>query len=150
MRDLDRFVAAQRACFATALEELTAGRKRSHWMWFIFPQLAGLGHSATSQYYGIESLAEAIAYLRHPILGPRLAACAEAVLAVEGRSARDIFGAPDDLKLRSCATLFAQASPPGSVHQRLLDRYFGGAADPATMALLEDERLDSSARDPAR
>ena len=119
---LDRFVQAQAASFDLALAELQSGHKRSHWMWFIFPQLAGLGASALSQHYAIQSLAEAEAYLQHPVLGRRLKECAEAVLAVEGRSALDIFGSPDDLKLRSCATLFAQVSPPGSVFERLLEQ----------------------------
>jgi uncharacterized protein (DUF1810 family) len=104
-------------------------------MWYVFPQIAGLGISATSCKYAIESLAEADAYLRHELLGPRLAACAEAALAVEGRSAREIFGSPDDLKLRSSATLFAQVSPAGSVFHRLLDKYFGGQPDDATLRL---------------
>jgi uncharacterized protein (DUF1810 family) len=133
---LDRFVEAQRTTYETALAELKAGRKVSHWMWFVFPQLDGLGFSATAQRYAIQSLAEAEAYLRHPILGPRLVASTEAVLAVDGRSARDIFGSPDDLKLRSCATLFAQVSPAGSVFHRLLAKYFGGEADAETLRLL--------------
>jgi uncharacterized protein (DUF1810 family) len=133
---LDRFVEAQRTTYETALAELGDGRKVSHWMWFVFPQLDGLGFSATAQRYGIQSLAEAEAYLRHPILGPRLVASAEAVLAVDGRSAREIFGSPDDLKLRSCATLFAQVSPAGSVFERLLAKYFGGEADAETLRLL--------------
>ena len=103
--DLSRFVQAQAADYARALDEIRSGRKRSHWMWYIFPQFAGLGSSPTSRRYAIKSLAEAEAYLRHPVLGPRLRACAEAVLAVEGRSASEIFGTPDDMKLRSSATL---------------------------------------------
>lgn len=135
--DLDRFVQAQRHCYEQALSEIRAGRKRSHWMWFVFPQLAGLGRSPTSREYSITTLAEAEAYLQHPVLGPRLTECAEAVLAVEGRSAHDIFGSPDDLKLRSCATLFAIVSPPGSVFHRLLDRYFRGEPDARTRQLLD-------------
>ena len=133
---LDRFVQAQAASFDHALAELQSGHKRSHWMWFIFPQLAGLGASALSQRYAIQSLAEAEAYLQHPVLGRRLIECAEAVLAVEGRSALDIFGSPDDLKLRSCATLFAQVSPPGSVFERLLEKYFDARPDERTLRLL--------------
>ena len=133
---LDRFVQAQAASFDRALAELQSGHKRSHWMWFIFPQLAGLGASALSQHYAIQSLAEAEAYLQHPVLGRRLVECAEAVLAVEGRSALDIFGSPDNLKLRSCATLFAQVSPPGSVFERLLERYFDARPDERTLRLL--------------
>jgi uncharacterized protein (DUF1810 family) len=102
-------------------------------MWFVFPQMAGLGSSAMSERYAIRSDDEARAYLAHPILGARLKECAEAALAVEGRSAREIFGSPDDLKLRSSATLFAAVSPPGSVFQQLLDKYFGGVADPITI-----------------
>jgi uncharacterized protein (DUF1810 family) len=130
---LQRFVYAQDAVYARALEELRRGRKDSHWMWFVFPQMAGLGRSAMSERYAIRSDDEARAYLAHPTLGARLKECAEAVLAVEGRSAREIVGSPDDLKLRSSATLFAGVSPPGSVFQRLLDKYFGGVPDPTTL-----------------
>jgi uncharacterized protein (DUF1810 family) len=134
--DLDRFVRAQQVNYHQALCELRGGRKRSHWMWYVFPQLAGLGFSATSRYFAITGLAEAEAYLAHPVLGPRLLECVEAVLGVEGRSAHDLFGSPDDAKLRSCATLFARVSPPGSPFQRVLDRYFQGGQDPKTLALL--------------
>jgi uncharacterized protein (DUF1810 family) len=134
--DLQRFVDAQRHAYDVALAEVRRGRKQSHWMWYVFPQLAGLGSSSTARSYAIRSLAEAEAYLRHPLLGPRLTAIAEAALAVEGRSAREIFGAPDDLKLRSSATLFARVSPDGSVFHGLLDRYFGGTPDARTLALL--------------
>jgi uncharacterized protein (DUF1810 family) len=134
--DLARFVEAQRETYDRALAEVANGRKRSHWMWYIFPQIAGLGSSATSRRYAIGSPAEAEAYLRHDILGPRLRECAETVLAVQGRSAHEIFGTPDDLKLRSSATLFAAVSPAGSVFQRLLDRYFGGERDEATLQIL--------------
>lgn len=130
--DLDLFVQAQRHCYDQALSEIRAGRKRSHWMWYIFPQLAGLGHSSTSREHSITTREEAEAYLEHPVLGPRLAECAEAVLAVEGHSAHEIFGPPDDRKLRSCATLFAIVSPPGSVFHRLLDTYFQGEPDDRT------------------
>lgn len=133
---LGRFVEAQERAYPTALAELREGRKRGHWMWYIFPQLDGLGHSATARCYAIGSLEEARAYLDHPLLGPRLAQCCEAVLAVQGRSAHAIFGSPDDLKLRSCATLFALASPPGSVFERLLERYFQGRPDGRTLNLL--------------
>ena len=134
--DLARFVAAQADDYAAALAEVRAGRKRSHWMWYVFPQLDGLGTSPTARRYAIESAAEARAYLAHPVLGPRLVECCEAAVAVGGRSAAEVFGPPDDLKLRSCATLFAAVSPPGSVFGRVLDRYFGGAPDPATLRLL--------------
>jgi uncharacterized protein (DUF1810 family) len=138
--DLRRFVDAQSASYADALGEIAGGHKRSHWRWFVFPQFQGLGFSALAQRYAIKSRAEAEAYLRHPILGPRLEACAAAALAVEGRSARAIFGYPDDLKLRSCATLFAQVAPAGSVFHRLLDKYFGGEPDAETLRLLASAR----------
>lgn len=138
--DLARFVDAQAGDYDRALGEIASGRKRSHWMWYIFPQLRGLGTSSMAQRYAIRSAAEAEAYLRHPVLGPRLQACAEAAVGVPERSAREVFGAPDDLKLRSSATLFAQVSPAGSVFHRLLDRYFDGAPDRATLDLLGDLR----------
>ncbi len=135
--DLNRFVRAQQGDYGRALAEVQAGRKRTHWMWYIFPQLDGLAFSSTSKYYAIKGLEEARAYLGHPVLGPRLLECAEAALRVEGRSATEVFGSPDDLKLRSCATLFACVSPPGSVFDRLLDRYYGGERDRKTLRLLE-------------
>jgi uncharacterized protein (DUF1810 family) len=135
--DLDRFVEAQRDTYDEAIGEIRSGRKRSHWMWFVFPQIAGLGMSETSRRYAIRNRAEAEAYLAHPVLGPRLLESAEAVLALEGRSALDVFGSPDDMKLRSCATLFAAVSA-GSVFERVLDRYFGGEADARTLSLLHD------------
>ena len=127
--DLQRFVDAQAGVHERALAELRAGRKQSHWMWFIFPQLAGLGSSPMSERYAIDDLAEAAAYLHHPVLGPRLVECAEAVLAVQNRSAREILGRPDDLKLHSSATLFARVAPTGSVFHRILDRFFAGVPD---------------------
>ena len=133
---LARFLEAQRTTYDAALEQISSGRKVSHWMWYVFPQLDGLGFSATATRYAIKSLAEAEAYLAHPGLGPRLVACAEAMLAVEGRSARAILGSPDDLKLRSCATLFAEASGRHSVFHELLAKYFGGMRDDATLQLL--------------
>ena len=132
---MNRFVEAQASTYERALAELRSGRKRSHWMWYVFPQLAGLGRSATAERYAIASLAEAGAYLKHPVLGPRLIECATAVLDVEGRSAHEIFGSPDDLKLRSCATLFALVSAPESVFTRLLAKYFDGG-DEQTLRLL--------------
>jgi uncharacterized protein (DUF1810 family) len=137
--NLNRFVEAQVGVYEQALAEIKCGRKRSHWMWFIFPQIVGLGFTSTSKHYAIKTLAEAEAYLLHPVLGPRLVECVQAVLAVEGCSAREIFGSPDDLKLRSCATLFAAVPPHGSVFKRLLDKYFGGERDTATMRLLGRE-----------
>ena len=134
--DLDRFVRAQESDYKQALEEITGGRKRSHWMWYIFPQFAGLGLSSTSQHYAIGSLDEARAYLAHPILGPRLIECAEATLNVKGRSAHDMFGAPDDMKLRSSATLFVLVSPDDSVFHRVLEKYFEGKRDQRTLDLV--------------
>jgi len=134
--DLRRFVDAQADAFERALAELQRGQKRTHWMWYIFPQLDGLGFSATAKHYAITSIAEATAYLAHPLLGPRLQQCAETVLRIEGRSATAIFGSPDDWKLRSCATLFALVSPPGSVFDRLLDTYYRGERDAKTLQLL--------------
>ena len=133
---LSRFVRAQQDDFERALAEISSGKKRTHWMWYIFPQIDGLAFSSTSKHYAIKSIEEAKAYLAHPILGPRLLECAEAVLRVEGRTATDIFGSPDDLKLRSCATLFACVSPPGSVFDRLLDKYYRGERDRKTLRLL--------------
>src|SRR5262245_16003157 len=109
--DLDRFVQAQEGDYERALSEVRSGRKRSHWMWYIFPQYDGLGFSATTRRYSIKSVAEAKAYLAHPVLSARLTEISEAALAVEGRSALEVFGSPDDMKLRSCATLFAHVSP---------------------------------------
>ena len=134
--DLDRFLDAQRDDYDRALSEIRAGRKRSHWMWYVFPQIEGLGSSAMSRRFAIRSLAEAKAYASHPVLGARLVECAGAVLGVEGRSASDIFGFPDDMKLRSCATLFSRVSPAGSVFERILDRYFDGRPDAETLRRL--------------
>ena len=133
---LQRFVDAQRGIYAQAEQELRDGRKESHWMWYIFPQIDGLGFSSLSKRYSIKSLAEARAYLAHPVLGPRLLECAEAVVSLEGRSATEVFGSPDDMKLRSCATLFACVSPPGSVFDRLLGKYYRGLRDDQTLQLL--------------
>ena len=133
---LQRFLDAQDGVYEQALAELRAGRKRSHWMWFVFPQIAGLGHSSTAAYYAIADLAEARAYLAHPLLGARLAECAEALLGVTGRTAHEILGSPDDLKLRSSMTLFAQVAGPDSVFRRVLERYYGGEADARTLDLL--------------
>jgi uncharacterized protein (DUF1810 family) len=138
--DLNRFLRGQEPVYPLVLSELCSGRKRAHWMWFVFPQLAGLGSSPLSRYYAIKTLAEAEAYLAHPVLGARLRECAEATLGVKGRSAADIFGSPDDLKLRSSATLFAHASPPGSVFERVLERYFPAGPDERTLRLLEAAR----------
>lgn len=134
--NLSRFVAAQQDDYQTALGEVRAGRKRSHWMWYVFPQIDGLGFSEMSRKYAVKSKAEAEAYLKHPVLGPRLVEICEAALGVEGRSANEIFGSPDDMKLKSCATLFAAVSPPGSVFERVLLKFFGGKRDDRTLQLL--------------
>jgi uncharacterized protein (DUF1810 family) len=135
---LERFVSAQDddGAYQAAVKELRAGRKRSHWMWFIFPQIAGLGRSATSRRYAISSLAEAEAYVAHPVLGPRLVECARILTGLRGHSARDIFGGIDAVKLRSSMTLFARADPANPVFVEVLDRYFDGARDEATERLL--------------
>lgn len=134
--NLTRFVQAQKDDYAQALSEIRGGRKHSHWMWYIFPQYDGLGFSSTSKWYSVKSMAEAKAYLEHPILGPRLLECCEATLSVEGRSAFEIFGSPDEMKLRSCATLFACVSPAGSVFYQLLAKYFQAERDGRTLRLL--------------
>jgi uncharacterized protein (DUF1810 family) len=133
---LQRFLDAQELLYDQALAELSAGRKRSHWMWFIFPQLAGLGRSAMAQRFAIASLDEAEAYLAHAVLGARLRECAGLVLAVRDRSVHDIFGSPDDLKFRSSMTLFSRADPAEPVFQQCLYKYFAGQGDPQTLALL--------------
>ena len=138
MTALERFVDAQRDVYTQALSEIRAGRKRSHWMWFIFPQIAGLGSSPTAQHFAIRDRAEAEAYLQHPILGPRLIESAEALLALTDRSASDVFGYPDDLKLKSSLTLFNEVSDPGSVFQRAIDHYFEGNRDDRTVELLAE------------
>lgn len=134
---LNRFVEAQEADYERALAEIVAGRKRTHWMWYIFPQIDGLGFSSISRRFSIKGVEEAKAYLDHPVLGPRLLKCAEAVIGVEGRSATEIFGSPDDMKLKSCATLFASVLPAGSVFDWLLAKYYAGARDEKTLQLLE-------------
>lgn len=134
--DLDRFLAAQEHDYPTALAEIRAGSKRSHWMWYVFPQLAGLGSSGTARRYAIRSAAEARAYLAHPVLGARLREIARAACEAPAADARTLMGSPDDLKLRSCATLFAHVSAPGSVFERVLDRWFGGEPDARTLELL--------------
>jgi uncharacterized protein (DUF1810 family) len=135
--DLQRFVSAQQETYEDALAELQRWQKESHWMWFIFPQIAGLGGSATSRRYAIQGLAEARAYLVHPTLGPRLLTCCQAVLKITGLSATDVFGHPDDAKLRSSMTLFASASPADSVFTQVMDKYFAGQVDQKTIELLK-------------
>ena len=141
--DLDRFVAAQYSAFDQALRELRAGDKQSHWMWFIFPQMQGLGMSSMAQKYGIVSLEEAHAYLGHHVLGERLRQCTEAVLSAEGRTLRQIFGSPDDMKFRSSMTLFALANGgDGGIFRQALDVYCSGEMDPRTLDLLGLREID--------
>jgi uncharacterized protein (DUF1810 family) len=134
--DLDRFVAAQAAAYATALGELRAGRKRTHWIWFVFPQLAGLGVSATSRQYALSGVAEARAYLAHPVLGPRLREAINAMLVHREASAATILGELDAMKFRSCLTLFARAAPAEPLFAAALERFFDAGPDPATLRLL--------------
>jgi uncharacterized protein (DUF1810 family) len=134
--NLGRFTEAQNGVYEHAVAELRRARKTSHWMWFVFPQIAGLGQSATSRHYAITSLAEAQAYLAHPLLGPRLRECASVLMSVSNRTADRIFGSIDAMKLRSSMTLFLHADPGEPLFRQVLDQYFGGAADPAT-----EERL---------
>ena len=138
--NLERFVSAQASVFAAALAELTAGRKRGHWMWFVFPQLRGLGRSPTAAFYGIGSLDEARAYLAHPVLGPRVTLCTEALLAIEERSLHAMLGSPDDLKFCSSMTLFSRADGGDtSVFRRAIARFCTGRLDVGTLALLEQD-----------
>lgn len=138
--DLQRFMVAQEGVYGRALSEIQAGVKRSHWMWFVFPQFEGLGNSPTARRFAIKSVAEARAYLAHPVLGKRLNECAAALLAVDGRSATQIFGFPDDLKLRSCMTLFARVDATGidSLFEQVLAKYYAGRPDEKTLCLIAD------------
>jgi uncharacterized protein (DUF1810 family) len=133
---LERFVTAQAQIYPRVLAELKAGDKQSHWMWFIFPQVAGLSGSYRGQLYAIQSLQEAREYLAHPVLGARLRECCRAVMAVEGKTAHGIFGSPDDVKFRSSLTLFAQAAPGEPLFRDLLEKYYGGEADELTLEKL--------------
>lgn len=135
--DIQRFVSAQQPVYKTALSELKAGCKRSHWMWFVFPQASGLGNSAMAQHYAIGSMDEAVAYLAHPVLGARLRECTGAVLSVTGRSANEIFGSPDDAKFRSSMTLFCNADRGGDAYREALKRFYGGEEDPASLKIIE-------------
>ena len=137
---LNRFIDAQELNYRSALAEITAGRKISHWMWYVFPQYDGLGFSATSRHYAIKSPVEAEAYLDHPVLGPRLGECVDALLSVTGKTAHEIFGSPDDLKLKSCMTLFAHISAEGSAFDQVLARYFEGQRDSKTLELVRGDR----------
>ena len=134
--NLERFVEAQRGTFDEACTELRRGRKTGHWIWFIFPQIAGLGFSAMSQRYAIQSLEEARAYLRHPVLGVRLREICAIVNGIEGKMAHEIFGSPDDMKLRSSMTLFAHATEDNTMFIEVLRKYFGGAEDARTLELI--------------
>jgi uncharacterized protein (DUF1810 family) len=134
--DLQRFVDAQESIYGRVIDELTAGRKRSHWMWFVFPQLRGLGSSPTAVRFAISSVDEARAYLAHGLLGPRLRECTQLVTQIDGRTAGEIFGWPDDMKLRSSMTLFARASDDNAVFVTVLEKFYGGEDDPATLARL--------------
>jgi uncharacterized protein (DUF1810 family) len=138
--DLNRFVEAQAGMYDRALAELKRGDKRSHWMWFIFPQIDGLGHSSTAQFFAIKSVDEAKAYLTHAVLGPRLIECSTVLLQLKGLSASDVFGFPDDLKLRSSMTLFASVSEPDSAFSRVLQQYYQGQPDEKTLELLKHGR----------
>lgn len=140
--ELARFVQAQDRIYGEALAELQDGRKRSHWMWFVFPQMAGLGLSAMSQRYAIHDLDEARAYLAHPLLGSRLRECCTALLALQGRSAHQILGSPDDMKLQSSATLFELVAEPGSVFSRVLEVYYAGRRDSRTLQLVTTPGVD--------
>jgi uncharacterized protein (DUF1810 family) len=135
---LIRFINAQERVFDAVISELKQGRKTSHWMWFIFPQIEGLGKSSTSRYFSIKCKEEAVQYLKHPLLGTRLVKCTEIVLGLEGYSAHEIFGSPDVHKLRSSMTLFAQVSEEGSIFSRVLDKYYAGKPDQATLNLLHN------------
>ncbi len=137
LQDLRRFVEAQDRVYESVLKELRAGQKRGHWIWFVFPQIKGLGRSATAQEYAISSLEEAEAYARHPILGPRLRECTQLVMDVDGRSAEQIFYSPDNLKFRSCMTLFERASTENDIFRDALLKYFGGEPDQLTLDILE-------------
>ena len=133
---LNRFIAAQEGAYAHALQEIKGGRKRSHWMWFVFPQIAGLGFSETSRYYAVKNLEEARAYLAHPVLGDRLVEISAALVALPGNQAGPIFGSPDDMKLRSSMTLFAALENSHPVFQAVLDKFFAGKADQKTLELI--------------
>lgn len=135
--DLERFISAQEGIYSQVLAEIKRGQKRSHWMWYIFPQIEGLGFSPISKHYAVKSLAEARQYLEHPVLGSRLLECAQALLEVKGRSADEIFGYPDELKLRSCMTLFAQVASPRSEFEQVLDLYYAGQPDQQTLLILK-------------
>ena len=136
MYDLQRFIDTQESVYAEALEEIKAGYKRSHWMWFIFPQVAGLGDSARARKYAINSREEAVGYMRHPILGPRLEEASEAILSLSPDICPSFLGYPDNLKLRSCMTLFAETCPHYDIFQKVIDKFYNGEKDPFTLNFL--------------
>ena len=136
MPNLSRFIEAQERDYQTALREIATGRKRTHWIWYVFPQLKGLGRSQTAEYYGIDGFDEAVAYMAHPVLGPRLVQISQALLALEACDAHAVMGSPDDLKLRSCMTLFEAAAPDEPMFARVLDKFYGGQRDGCTLAML--------------
>lgn len=136
MNDLKRFLDAQEEDFETALAEIRTGRKRSHWMWYIFPQIAGLGFSSTARFYAIKTRTEAEEYLRHPVLGKRLIEISEALLEIEDKTANQVFGSPDDLKLKSSMTLFGALNDTNPVFQKVLDKYYDGGTDARTLELI--------------
>jgi uncharacterized protein (DUF1810 family) len=142
--NLERFLEAQKTIYERVTTELRAGQKSSHWMWFIFPQIRGLGHTETSIFFSISSVPEAKAYLNHPVLGPRLRECCELLMQIEGRSASQIFGSPDDLKLRSSMTLFAQVTDRDSIFKRVVKRYFEGQLDQRTLDLLGIQSIEQT------
>jgi uncharacterized protein (DUF1810 family) len=135
-KELKRFIEAQQRDYETALAEIANGRKRSHWMWYIFPQINGLGFSSTSQYYSIADINEATAYFRHPVLGERLVAICQVLLALENTTATQVFGSPDDMKLQSCMTLFAAVKNSDNVFQQILNKFFKGKPDSQTLIIL--------------
>ena len=138
-KELIRFLEAQNQMYLTALTEVKNGSKRSHWMWFIFPQVKGLGTSETARYFGLNGISEATEYLKHPVLGRHLVEISQTLLALEGKTARQIFGTPDDLKLRSCMTLFAVVENSNPVFSRVLEKYFNGQPDALTLSILEKQ-----------
>lgn len=138
-KELIRFLEAQNQMYLTALSEVKKGSKKSHWMWFIFPQLKGLGNSETARYFGLNGISEAAEYLKHPVLGRHLIEISQALLALEGKTANQIFGSPDDLKLRSCMTLFSVIENTHPVFWQVLDKYFDGQPDTLTLSILQKQ-----------
>ncbi len=141
--DLSRFIEAQKFAYPTALNEIKSGKKRSHWMWFIFPQIAGLGRSVMSEKYAIKNIEEALEYLENEILGARLREITGILLLLKTNDAREVFGSPDNLKLRSCMTLFAQLDETNGIFQKVLDKYFFGTQDKRTISLINSNQEDS-------